>query len=72
MLKSLGLTPAQVVAVYLSRVGWPALVGCVTGVRGGGLLSLSVLHKSAGAYGVGSQQVPWWALVLAPGRRCSR
>ena len=25
VLKSLGLTPAQVVAVYLSRIGWPAL-----------------------------------------------
>ena len=32
VLKSLGLTPAQVVAVYLSRVGWPALAGCLTGV----------------------------------------
>ena len=27
VLKSLGLTPAQVVAVYLSRVTWPALPG---------------------------------------------
>ena len=35
VLKSLGLTPAQVVAVYLSRIGWPALAGCVIGVVGG-------------------------------------
>ena len=56
VLKSLGLTPAQVVAVYLRRVAWPALAGCVIGVAVGGLLSLPVLHKSAGAYGVGSQQ----------------
>ena len=66
VLKSLGLTPAQVVAVYLNRVTWPALAGCVIGAAAGGLLSLSVLHKSAGAYGVGSQQLPWSALVIAP------
>ncbi|HEY2444029.1 MAG TPA: FtsX-like permease family protein, partial [Streptosporangiaceae bacterium] len=66
VLKSLGLTPAQVVAVYLGRIGWPALAGCVIGVLGGYLLSVPVLHQSAGAYGVGSQQVPLWALVLAP------
>ncbi|MGH3212056.1 MAG: FtsX-like permease family protein [Trebonia sp.] len=66
VLKSLGLTPAQVVAVYLSRVGWPALTGCVIGVAGGYLLSAPVLHQSASAYGVGSQQVPLWALVVAP------
>ena len=66
VLKSLGLTPAQVVAVYLRRVTWPALTGCVIGAAAGGLLSLSVLHKSAGAYGVGSQQLPWSALVIAP------
>ena len=66
VLKSLGLTPAQVVAVYLRRVTWPALTGCVIGAAAGGLLAVSVLHKSAGAYGVGSQQLPWSALVIAP------
>ena len=66
VLKSLGLTPAQVVAVYLSRVGWPALGGCLVGVVGGYLLSVPVLHQSAGAYDVGRQQVPLWALLLAP------
>jgi len=66
VLKSLGLTPAQVVAVYLTRIGWPALIGCLAGVAGGYLLSLSVLHQSAEAYGVGSQQAPLWALLLAP------
>jgi len=66
VLKSLGLTPAQVIAVYLSRIGWPALLGCLGGVAGGYLLSVPVLHQSAGAYGVGSQQAPLWALVAAP------
>ena len=58
VLKSLGLTPAQVVAVYLSRIGWPALAGCLIGVIGGYLLTIPVLHDSAHAYGVGSQQAP--------------
>ncbi len=66
VLKSLGLTPAQVVAVYLSRIGWPALVGCLAGVAGGYLLSVPVLRQSARAYSVGSQQTPLWALLLAP------
>ena len=66
VLKSIGLTPAQVVVAYLSRVGVPALAGCVLGVVAGNVLAIPVLHQSADAYGVGSQQVPWWASVLAP------
>ena len=66
VLKSLGLTPAQVVVAYLSRVGWPALAGCVAGVVAGNLLAVEVLRQSSAAYRVGSQQVPWWASVAAP------
>ena len=66
VLKSIGLTPAQVIVAYVSRVGVPALAGCTLGVVVGNLLAGSVLHQSAGAYGVGSQTVPWWASVLAP------
>jgi putative ABC transport system permease protein len=66
VLKSLGLSPAQVVVAYLSRVGWPALAGCLAGVVVGNVLAAPVLSDSAGAYGVGSQQVPWWASVAAP------
>jgi putative ABC transport system permease protein len=65
VLKSIGLTPAQVVVVYLSRVGWPALAGCLAGVVAGNLLAVSVLQQSSAAYRVGSQQVPWWASVAA-------
>jgi putative ABC transport system permease protein len=66
VLKSIGLTPAQVVVAYVSRVGVPALAGCALGVVAGNLLAVSVLRQSADAYGVGSQSVPWWASVLAP------
>jgi putative ABC transport system permease protein len=66
VLKSIGLTPSQVVVTYLSRVGWPTLAGCLTGVVAGNLLAVAVLRQSSDAYGVGSQQVPWWASVAAP------
>jgi putative ABC transport system permease protein len=66
VLKSIGLTPAQVVVAYLSRVGVPALAGCVLGVVAGNLLAVPVLRQSADAFGVASQTVPWWASVLAP------
>jgi putative ABC transport system permease protein len=66
VLKSIGLSPAQVVLAYLSRVGWPAIVGCVAGTVAGAVLATPMLSQSAGAYGVGSQSVPWWAMVVAP------
>lgn len=66
ILKSIGFTPAKVVAVYLSRVGWPTLAGCLVGVVAGNLLATPVLNQSADAYGVGSQQVPLWASAAAP------
>jgi putative ABC transport system permease protein len=66
VLKSIGLTPAQVVSTYVRRVGWPALAGCLTGVVAGNVLAKPVLAKSSAAYGVGAQYVPWWASVIAP------
>lgn len=66
VLKSIGFTPAQVVLAYLRRVGWPALAGCAAGVVVGNVLAIPVLAQSSAAYGVGAQQVPWWASVVAP------
>jgi len=66
VLKSVGLTPAQVVLAYLSRVGWPAVAGVAAGVVAGNVLAIPVLRGSSDAYGVGSQHVPWWATVAAP------
>ena len=65
VLKSIGLTPAQVVVAYLSRIGWPALAGAAAGVVAGNVLAVPVLHGSSGIYGVGRQQVPWWASAAA-------
>jgi putative ABC transport system permease protein len=66
VLKSLGLTPGQVVVAYLGRVGWPALAGALAGVVVGNVLAIPVLGDSAGAYGVGRQTVPLWASAAAP------
>jgi len=66
VLKSIGLTPAQVVVAYISRVGVPAIAGCLIGVVAGNVLAIPVLHQSSDAYGVGSQHVPWWASAAAP------
>ena len=65
VLKSIGLSPGQVMVVYLSRVGLPAVVGCAAGTLLGNVLAGPVLQGSARAYGVGSQQAPWWTSVLA-------
>jgi putative ABC transport system permease protein len=66
VLKSIGLAPGQVVAVYLSRIGLPAVIGAILGAALGDWLSIPLLSDSAGAYGVGSQSAPPWALVAAP------
>jgi putative ABC transport system permease protein len=65
VLKSIGLSPAQVVVAYLSRVGWPAVAGCLAGVVLGNVLAIPVLQGSARAYGVGAQHTPWWASAVA-------
>jgi len=66
VLKSIGMSPGQVIMVYLSRSAIPAIIGVVIGVVVGNILAAPLLNTSAGAYGVGSQQVPWWASVAAP------
>ena len=65
VLKSIGLTPAQVVVAYLSRVGVPALAGCALGVVAGNLLAVPVLHQSAAP-------TAWAASTCHGGRRSSR
>ncbi|HEX8005068.1 MAG TPA: FtsX-like permease family protein [Trebonia sp.] len=66
VLKSIGMSPGQVIMVYLGRSIIPAVLGVVVGVVVGNILAVPLLKTSAGAYGVGSQSAPWWASVLAP------
>jgi putative ABC transport system permease protein len=66
VLKSIGLTPAQVVTAYVARVGQPALAGCLIGVGAGDALAIPVLAQSATVYSVGRQMVPLWVDVVTP------
>jgi putative ABC transport system permease protein len=66
VLKSIGFSPAQVVAAYVLQVAVPALVGCVVGVAGGNLLAVPLLGQQAQVYGVGRLAVPFWVDLAVP------
>ena len=46
VLKAMGFTPNQVVAVYLLMVCLPAVLGCAAGVVLGDVLAIPLLHKA--------------------------
>jgi putative ABC transport system permease protein len=66
VLKSIGFSPAQVVAAYVLQVAVPALVGCIAGVAGGNLLAAPLLSQQAQVYGVGRLAVPFWVDLAVP------
>jgi putative ABC transport system permease protein len=66
VLKSIGFSPAQVVAAYVLQVAVPALVGCVAGVAVGNLLAVPLLSDQAQVYGVGTLAVPFWVDLAVP------
>jgi putative ABC transport system permease protein len=63
VLKSIGFTPAQVVAAYTGQIAVPAAVGCLGGMALGNLLAVPLLRRTATVYGVGSLGVPVWVDV---------
>jgi putative ABC transport system permease protein len=66
VLKSIGFSPAQVVAAYVLQVAVPALIGCLAGVAGGNLLAQPLLGQQAQVYGVGRLGVPFWVDIAVP------
>lgn len=66
VLKSIGFTPAQVVASYVVLVTIPALIGCLAGAVCGNLLALPLLRQNARVYEVGALGIPVWVDVLVP------
>ncbi|RZU24033.1 putative ABC transport system permease protein [Streptomyces sp. BK239] len=62
VLKSLGFTPGQVVAVYLTMVCVPAIVGCALGVAVGNAVAGPVLRAAFSGIETGSASigVSWW------------
>jgi putative ABC transport system permease protein len=66
VLKSIGFTPAQVVASYVLLVAVPAVLGCVIGAICGDLLAAPLLRQNAQVYQVGRLGVPLWVNVGVP------
>jgi putative ABC transport system permease protein len=66
VLKSIGFTPAQVVASYVLLVAVPAILGCVIGTVCGNLLAAPLLSQNAQVYQVGGLGVPLWVDVGVP------
>jgi putative ABC transport system permease protein len=66
VLKSIGFTPAQVVASYVLLVAVPAILGCVIGVICGDLLAAPLLRQNAQVYQIGTLGVPVWVQVTVP------
>ena len=66
VLKSIGFTPAQVVASYVLLVATPALAGALGGAIVGNLLAIPLLKTNARVYQVGTLTVPYWVDVAVP------
>jgi putative ABC transport system permease protein len=66
ILKSIGFTPAQVVAAYTGQVTVAAVAGVLGGLVLGDVLALMLLRQAANAYGVGTLSVPVWVDVAVP------
>ncbi|UGQ08953.1 FtsX-like permease family protein [Yinghuangia sp. ASG 101] len=67
VLKALGFTPAQVCAVYIAHVLFPALIGAALGTVVGHLLSIPLLADTADSYAVPEvAAIPWWVDVAVP------
>jgi putative ABC transport system permease protein len=70
VLKSIGFTPAQVVATYAGQVTLPALLGCLAGVVLGNALAIPMLSQTASVYRVGTLAVPAWVDGVVPAGMC--
>jgi len=64
VLKALGFTPGQVMAVYLTMVSVPATLGCLLGVGLGNLLARPLLSDAFRNLGAGSVGVAPWVDVV--------
>ncbi|MBX9363384.1 FtsX-like permease family protein [Streptomyces sp. WAC04114] len=70
VLKSLGFTPNQVVAVYLVMVSFPAFIGCVIGTAIGNAVAAPILRVAFTGIQTGSATIefsPWLSVVTLLG-----
>jgi putative ABC transport system permease protein len=66
VLKSIGFTPAQVVAAYVLLVAVPAVTGAIAGAVCGNLLAAPLYRENAQVYQVGVLGVPFWVDLAVP------
>jgi len=66
VLKSIGFTPAQVVAAYVLLVAVPAITGAIAGAVCGNLLAAPLYRQNAQVYQVGVLGVPFWVDLAVP------
>ena len=66
VLKSIGFTPAQVVACYVLLVAVPAVTGAAVGLLVGNLLAVPLYRQNAQVYQVGVLGVPFWVDIVVP------
>jgi putative ABC transport system permease protein len=66
VLKSVGFTPAQVVAAYVLLVTVPAIAGAAAGAVCGNLLAAPLYRQNAQVYQVGVLGVPFWVDLAVP------
>ncbi|MBB4713697.1 ABC transporter permease [Streptomyces luteogriseus] len=66
VLKSLGFTPNQVVAVYLTMVSIPAIIGCAVGTLIGNAVAGPILKVAFSGIETGSASIgiSWWPSVV--------
>ncbi|KJK45378.1 hypothetical protein UK23_26470 [Lentzea aerocolonigenes] len=65
MLKALGFTPGQVMAVYLVMVSVPAVAGCVIGTLAGNLLTRPIVQDAVQGFGVTDVSFAPWVTAAA-------
>jgi putative ABC transport system permease protein len=66
VLKSVGFTPVQVVAVYVLQVAVPAAAGVAGGAVIANVLAGSVLGRSSQVLAVAPQSIPLWVDLAVP------
>jgi putative ABC transport system permease protein len=65
VIKSIGFTPAQVTATYLTQIGIPALAGAIAGTALGNWRVLPLLNTGSFTFGF-TRHVPLWINLTVP------
>ncbi|GAB2838313.1 ABC transporter permease [Lentzea nigeriaca] len=65
MLKALGFTPGQVMAVYLVMVSIPAVAGCVLGTLAGNVFAKPIVQDAVEGFGVTELSFAPWVNAVA-------